>query len=236
MKRRLLVTSAPRLQMMLILLATGAAGFFVSYALLHLGVGWMWIRYPIAILLAYCVFLLLLRLWVAYQHSRSLDEDIIDYADAAFDAVDAGSEREFSIGDRGAGSSWNESSTVSSSSSSAEENSASGGFDLGFDLDDGWLIVAVVLIIAACLVASLYIVYIAPALLAEILVDSLLVAGLYRKLRKVEKRYWLEAAVRKTLLPVLLTAALFTAAGWMMQRIVPEAQSIGEVWRYIVED
>jgi len=223
--------------MMLILLATGAAGFFVSYALLHLGVGWMWIRYPIAILLAYCMFLLLLRLWVAYQRSQSLDEDIEDYADATLETVDGGSEQEFVIGDGGeAGNNWSENSTFDSSSSSAEESSAAGGFDLGFDLDDGWLIVAVVLIIAACLVASLYIVYIAPALLAEILVDSLLIAGLYRKLRRVEKRYWLESAVRKTLLPVLLTAALFTAAGWLMQRIVPEAQSIGEVWRYIVED
>jgi hypothetical protein len=261
MKNRLVARGAPRLQMMLILIVTGAAGFFVSYTLLRLGVIWMWLRYPIAILLAYCVFLLLLRLWLAYQQSRDLVEDLVDAADTALGVRDA--DRNFSVGNSNAGiGDWNETPSVPSPSSgigekfsvgekfstseqfsvgeklNAGENlsvggsTGSGGFSFDFDLEDGWLVVAVILIVVACLIASLYVIYVAPALLAEILVDSLLLAGLYKKLKILDKRHWLEAAVRKTLLPVLLTAALFTAAGWLMQKAVPEARSVGEVWRY----
>jgi hypothetical protein len=86
------------------------------------------------------------------------------------------------------------------------------------------------------LIASLYIIYAAPVLLAEILVDGLLVTGLYQRLKKVERRHWLESAVRRTLLPVVLVAVLFTAAGYLMQRAVPEAQSIGGVWASLMSD
>jgi len=83
------------------------------------------------------------------------------------------------------------------------------------------------------LIASLYIIYIAPALLAEILVDGVLVAGLYRRVKHIEQRHWLRAAVRRTFLPALLCATLFAVAGYAMQKAFPEAHSIGDVWKHI---
>lgn len=51
--RRLLARRAwPRLQMSLILSATGAAGFLASFALLHAGVWRIWLRYALAVLIA----------------------------------------------------------------------------------------------------------------------------------------------------------------------------------------
>ncbi|MBA2341523.1 MAG: hypothetical protein H0V88_14135, partial [Pyrinomonadaceae bacterium] len=101
------------------------------------------------------------------------------------------------------------------------------------DLDELWLVVVFVVAILGSLVAAFYVVYIAPALLAEILVDGLLMTGLYKRLKGIEQRHWLRAAIRRTLLPVLLVATLFTIAGYAMQRAAPEARSIGDVWEHI---
>src|SRR5215218_4647068 len=65
----LLRRGRPRVEMSLILAATGAAGFLASFAMLRLGLSLMWLRYGLAVLLAYAVFLLLLRVWLVL-HSR----------------------------------------------------------------------------------------------------------------------------------------------------------------------
>jgi hypothetical protein len=57
MERRL---HSPRLQMALIVASAGAAGFFASVALLHLGLTALWLRYPMAAAAGYATFLLLL--------------------------------------------------------------------------------------------------------------------------------------------------------------------------------
>src|SRR5919107_255209 len=87
---RLLVSRAwPRAQMTLILLATGCAGLLVSFTLLHAGLTRMWLRYPVAILCAYGVFLLLLRLWLAAQSRRKSGPDLdVDLTNADLSGVD----------------------------------------------------------------------------------------------------------------------------------------------------
>lgn len=245
-KRRLLRKGAPRLLMMLILLLTGAAGFAVSFSLLRLGLTRMWLRYPIAILLAYCVFLLLLRLWLFYQsrgHGPELEDadqlldlmssegtgDIAELADLI--PSGGGSGGNFEFGGGGAGGSWGESvSSAPKAIQSSGGGGGSGGFGFDLDLDEGWLIVLAIIAILGGIIASLYVIYIAPALLAEILVDGLLVAGLYKRLKGVEQRNWLGTAVRKTLLPALIVALFFSIGGYLFQKAVPAARSIGEVW------
>ncbi|HEX8638930.1 MAG TPA: hypothetical protein VF692_12755, partial [Pyrinomonadaceae bacterium] len=70
-KKRLLSESFPRLQISVILAITAMSGFLFSFALLNVGVSSMALRYPIAISLAYCVFLLLLRIWLWLQNNRA---------------------------------------------------------------------------------------------------------------------------------------------------------------------
>jgi hypothetical protein len=130
----------------------------------------------------------------------------------------------------GAGGTWGESVSTSSGSSGGSASS-SVGFDLG--LEEGWLIVIGIAALLGGLIATFYIVYIAPALLAEILIDGALVAGLYRRVKRIEQRHWLNAAVRRTLVPVLLVALFFTVAGYALQRAVPEARTMGNVWHHI---
>lgn len=246
-KSRLLRRGQPRLWVTLILLLTGLAGFLVSYLLLHSGMTRMWLRYPLAILFAYCVFLLLLRLWLALQRPRqSMVEgdgahDLLDAGDSLLRSRGGGYSEGFRFsggaadaGGGGTGSSWGEAS-LSGSSSSGSSGGDGGGWD-GVDLDEGIFLVVAIVVIAGALLAALYVVYIAPALLAEILVDGVLVAGLYRELKGLEQRHWLRAAVRKTLLPALIAAALFSTAGYALQRAAPKARSVGEVWQHLTED
>lgn len=245
-KSRLLRRGQPRLWVTLILLITGLAGFLVSYLLLHSGMTRMWLRYPLAILFAYCVFLILLRLWLALQRSPRPGVEVGDVSDGLLDLATrhnrfpgpGGHAEAFGFsgggadaGGAGAGSSWGESALSSSSSSGS-----SGGGGGGFDLDEGVFIVIAIAVIAGALLAVFYVIYIAPALLAEILVDGVLVAGLYREMKGIEQRHWLRTAVRKTLLPALIAAALFSAGGYALQRAAPKARSVGEVLKHLTED
>lgn len=222
-KRRLLQDSMPRLQMSLILLLTGLAGFLASFSLLHLNVSRMWIRYPIAILIAYGVFLLLLRLWL-WIYGRDMDVDL-DSADVVLELPSGGS-----------GSSevshFNASADIGDSHTGVSSSWWS-GIDFNLDLEEGWFLVIAIIVLIGALIASLYIIYIAPLLLAEILIDGVLLVGLYKRVKHIDQQHWLRAAVRRTVIPVLLIAMFFSIAGFAMQRIAPEAHSIGGFWKNI---
>ena len=224
-KRRLLQDSMPRIQMSLILLFTGLAGFLASFSLLQLDVSRMWIRYPIAILIAYGVFLLLLRLWL-WMYGRDMEVDLDpDLAEVVLDLPSGGSgpsevshfNAKADIGDSHAGgsSSW------------------WSGIDFDLDLEEGWFLVLAIIVLIGALIASLYIIYMAPLLLAEILIDGVLLAGLYKRVKHIDQQHWLRAAVRRTIIPALLIAVFFSIAGFAMQRVAPEAHSIGSFWKQI---
>ena len=252
-KSRLMRKGKPRLLVSLILTVTGLAGFLVSYVLLHSGMTRMWLRYPLAILFAYCVFLMLLRLWLSLQRPRRSENETGDLEDLGpdftlpdqfFPSPHAGPADGFKFsggggdaGGAGAGGNWGPQASLSSfSSSAATGGGSSGGGGGGFDLDEGAFIVIAIAVIAGAVIAVLYVVYVAPALLAEILVDGVLVAGLYRELKGVEQRHWLRSAVRKTMLPALIAAVLFSIGGYALQRAAPKARSVGEVWKYVTKD
>ena len=225
MKGRLLQESMPRIQMSLILLFTGLAGFLASFFLLQLDVSRMWIRYPIAILIAYGVFLLLLRLWL-WIYGRDMDVDLDpDLAEVVLDLTSGGSAPS-EVSHFNAGADIGHSHAGGSSSWWS-------GFNFDLDLEEGWFLVIAVIVLIGALIASLYIIYIAPLLLAEILIDGVLLVGLYKRVKHIDQRHWLRAAVRRTVIPVLLIAMFFSIAGFAMQRIAPEAHSIGGFWKNI---
>jgi hypothetical protein len=111
---------------------------------------------------------------------------------------------------------------------------------LDFDLDSEgcvFFLLALALVVAG-VCASLYVVYAAPLLLAEVLVEGVLLSGLYRGMKRARRGEgdWLGAALRRTWLPVLLTVLTFTAAGYLLQRAAPRARSIGEAWKMVSSD
>ncbi|SFD02931.1 hypothetical protein [Massilia yuzhufengensis] len=227
MRARLLRESFPRIQMFILVTITGLAGFGASVALLAGGIEVMALRYVLAMGVAYIVFLLLLWLWL---HTRTAD-----YLDIPASAGSDG-------GGGGSGAS-----DFAGGGGSFDGGGASGNVDFAPDgagieaiaekplavighADEGAIPLALVLIALGIVLSSLFVVWSAPILFAEILVDALLAAGLYRRLRVLDPRHWMVAALKRTLIPFILTTLVVAGAGWGMQAYAPEARSLGQVF------
>ncbi len=259
----------PRVEMSLILAATGAAGFVASFLMLRLGLSAMWLRYGLAVLLAYGVFILLLSVWLLLHRREPLSDvcgDLLNLTpdncgtsvvtDAPASTFGGGAD----FAGAGHGGSWD--AGVSSGMQSAVPQVDAGGVGVGgggsgggdggggsgvlsgldiFDADSEgcvFFLLALALVVAGTL-AALYVVYAAPLLLAEILVEGVLLSGLYRGMRRARRAGggdWLGATVRRTWLAVLLTLITFSAAGYFLQRAAPRARSFGEAWRMVGTD
>jgi hypothetical protein len=252
-RERLLRTRWPRLQMSAIAALTGASGFVASWVLLRLGLDRMAVRYGIAVLVAYGVFLMLVRIWLAY-HRRGLrfDADVVDSIDLV-DAIDLLPDGTpdvpsggGSFGGAGASASYSgpaprmlaaTPSRAGSASSASSASSSKASFDFSLDLDAGEAVVVVVVVAIALsvVVASIWLVLGAPALLAELLVDSALAGGLYRSMRRSatvpDLDDWWETALKKTAVPFLVVLVIAVAGGAAIQRVAPEAKSVGDVFR-----
>ncbi|MDH5407422.1 MAG: hypothetical protein OEZ33_00750 [Gammaproteobacteria bacterium] len=234
-RRKLEKTGYPRLQMSFLVLVTAASGFIFSYTLLQFGLTSMWLRYLVVIILAYMIFLLLLWLWL---RTRADDYfDIVDVADAipmprgGNAPVDVFSGDGGSFGGGGANASFGEASSVSvaESANAGDSDLVSGTVDAVSGADEFAIPLLLIVFVVSLLLSALFVIYSAPVLFAELMFDGVLAAGLYRRLRKLEYRHWLETAVRKTIWPFVLTALLVTAAGWGMANYAPGAHSIGDV-------
>jgi hypothetical protein len=123
----------------------------------------------------------------------------------------------------------------------ASRSGGGDGFSFGFDfdLDESAILVLVAILILAvtALGVAVWAVWTAPALLAEVLVDGLILTGLYRRLKRTqEPAHWIFGAVRRTWVPAVVVALLFSVSGWLLQRAVPEAQSIGAAWKAVTAE
>lgn len=215
--------------MLFIVVATGLSGFLFSFGLLRLGCEVMWIRYVAALSLAYLVFLTLIRLWALWNErtlGMRLDRgsvELVDLADAVDGLVD--------LSDIGAASPGPDGPIPFTQTTSTMGDWL--GIDL--DLDEIYVVLALMAALVSVLAASLYVILSAPSLFAEVLLDSLLSAGLYRRLRHLEGRSWLRAAIGRTILPALAVTVFFYVAGIIMQSYAPEATSIGGVWQHFTK-
>lgn len=238
LRRALLRRGLPRLQMSLIVVATGLVGFGASAGLLGAGMVSMPLRYGLAVAIAYATFLLLVRLWALYQR-RSFIDDLpnvdVPVSDIALGGGgDAVAEPDFGggeFGGGGAGRSWDGDLSSGDPSVSVLSSDGSSGSLSDVDLDEGWVVVAPLVLAVGTLVAAVYVIYIAPALLAEVLLDVLLVSGLYRGLRGLERRHWLSGIFRRTWVPVTGVLVLSVALGYGVQQMCPNADSIGDLFR-----
>lgn len=214
--------SYPRLVLGLILLVTGAVGLGVSYELLHAGVLRMWIRYPIAVLVAYGVMLALVRLWIEVEQRRfNPDDPAVREAIQRADARDLAASSE----------------PVKSGShdwKGLEHVVPDGCGDLSGCADVEGCIPLLLVGVGLGLVVVLGITLAgAPVLVAEIFLDAFLVGALYRKLRVAAKENWLSTAVRKTWKSALITTLLLGLGGAGLQYLAPGAHSIGQAIRQL---
>jgi len=216
----------PRLQMLLFLLATGLAGFLSSILLHAAGLTSMGIRYPLAVGLAYLVFLLLLGLWLLFLRRDRKETAAGSTGDAVDTTLDLMDDADVDVLPA-----VNFGSTMSSSSKSSGI-----GFDVGDSDSEGIVALIVVALIVVALgsavVASAYVLIDAPVLMAEVLVDGGLLFGLSRRMRS-RNPHWTMGVIRRTWIPVLIVAGCFSLVGFALGYFAPGAVTMGEALRIV---
>jgi hypothetical protein len=71
------------------------------------------------------------------------------------------------------------------------------------------------------------VIWIAPALLAELALDAVLSAGLYRRLKhQHDPDRWLATTLRSTVWPFVAATLSLLLAGMLMNLLVPDATSL----------
>lgn len=238
----------PRAQMTLLVSLTGGSGLLASFLMLHAGVDRMALRYPLALGVAYGVFLLLLWAWL-----RTRADDWTDVPDASLDLPtpsgrgtppwSSGGGGDFGGGGASASfdapvpaQGFSQGATPSCTADKGLSDGLGEGFNSLGDVADADELVVPLLVIALAaglLLSSFYVVYSAPTLFAELLLDGALSASLYRRLRGIERRHWVATALRRTALPFVLTALLLATVGWGLQTAVPGARSVGDALGHV---
>jgi hypothetical protein len=222
----------PRLQMGAIVLLTGVAGLVASFVLLTSGIESMPLRYPLAILIAYGVFLLQMWGWIRWR------------GDPVADVTDMGIDLALSLpGSGSSGGAWAGSgggSGGAGSSASWGDPVSSVGESSVLDVVDGdvevsTLPVLAVLAIAAvavvAVVAAGWVVWSAPVLMAELMVDAAIAGGLYRRMRGAQAQGWWWLCVRHTFWPLLGVIGFFVVFGGIAQWLSPGATTLMEAVR-----
>jgi hypothetical protein len=226
--------SFPRLQMLLLVMLTGLSGFIASSALLHMGIVTMWLRHLVTFAFAYLMFLGFLWTWLHKQPDHYTEfPDISGLSPSGTNHTEAchhGEGGNFSGG--GASSSFDGSSDHISVFDDAGDT-VGDALGTAADAEEFAIPLVTLILIATAAASSLFVIYstiyLAPTLFAELLVDSMLSASLYHRLRGLETPHWMETAMRRTALPFILAAVMTSIAGWLMALYAPEAHSIGDV-------
>src|SRR5262245_60728031 len=241
MRTRLETGHWPRIHCMLIVTMSTAAACLTSFLLLLMHVNWMAVRYGAAALAGYATFVLLLHAWVRWKWSRmKLNDDGSDVVDveANLVPVDFGPLPDAPLrvaggggqsGGGGASGSWGPGPKASVSGGSGRS------WGLDFDADDlFWVIVALVAAFAG-IVAIGYVVWIAPTLLAEAIVNGAIAGKVYHGMRKHEDDFWTSQIFRHTIVSGVVVFFCAVVVGYAFNRIAPEARSIGGVWAHLQE-
>ena len=232
----------PRVHCLFIVSLSAAAAFLTSFTLMILRVRWMAVRYGVAALAGYLTFLFLLRAWVRWRWSRvQLNADGHDLVDGVVNNIDlpmpplsgsGGSGASFGggggrSGGGGASGSWG--SPVSSGSGGGK--GGGGGLDLDGD-DLFWIIVVVVAAFGGAIAIG-YVIYIAPSLLAEAIVNGAVAGKVYHGMQKKDHEFWTEEIFKRTIVAGAVVIVCAIVAGYAFNRIAPEAISVGGVFSHL---
>jgi hypothetical protein len=245
-EERLLATSFPRLQMMLILSLAAVGTFLCSAMLVRCGLRSMGVRYALAVVGGYLSFLSFVRVWIAYQtrnwrfgrakEERSFDVDASDVLDTVgkLDMPDLSA-----LGDLGSAAGK----AFSGGGGGFGGGGASGSFDVDLPSGDGAsdaldavggsddalpIIIALVALLGA-VVALGFVVYSSPVLFAEVLLDVAVLGAVYKKNQRHQRSHWAAGVLGRTYKPMLVLTVLASIFGFAMQSTAPQATTLGAV-------
>lgn len=227
-----------RFHMSLILMATALSGLLATKLLLMLQVESIVLRYPLVVIFAYLTFFLFIKLWLIYL-SASRVFDVPDIGDglvpdfsgmSAPDIdIDAGSPG-FGGGGGGTGGGGGvtgsfdgptvnaQAGFMPSSPAVPESSSGIGDFFSGiFDIDDdGFILIAIGLLLAVIFGSAFYLIYIAPHILSEAAFDFLLGSSLIKSYKKMNKPDWMGSVFKDTYKPFLVVLVVTIAVAWFI--------------------
>lgn len=252
------VQYATRFHMFLIVATSISAALLTTRLMLVGGVGEMWVRYLVALALAYLTFFFGVYIWLHLspygRHlrygrggKRSLDGNLPDGlpninlgssgASGATDDAFQGGGGSFDGG--GAGGSWEAGSgDLSVGSSDFSGSNALGNLGVTDVGDEGGclLVIAGILlaIVLACVFgATAYVIYQAPAILAEVVFEVLLGSRMARGAQALDSAYWASALLRRTWKPFALMAVIIMAFSLFSHWAFPQVHTAGEIIRMI---
>jgi len=240
-----------RLHMSLILVATFAVGLLTVHGLFAIHVAKLWMRYAIAVIVAYASFLGLLKIWLFYfaicirqAHGKGSSGGVdVDFCDFSSGGSSSGSSSSISelgsgggkFGGGGASGSWGASEpqpvivapmqTASASTSSASHggSSSSSGFGLDLDGDEIVLVIIIIAVATAIIGAGAYLIWAAPTILGDAAFNAVLASALIHKTKKVSHPEWVGSVLHATAIPFSIVFALTILMGWYAQHICPSA-------------
>ena len=234
-----------RLHMFWILTGTFLAGLLASRLLLALEVNHLAVRYVIAVFLAYLTFLLLIRLWlwyIGYAVRRERDPDPADALDLLShlsidggaanlgDAADQGGGGEFGGG--GATGSWGDAADIQPlvqpvSHASAQPSGC--GFDI--DLDAAVVVIAFIALVLTLFIAAGYVIYAAPAILADAAMEAALAIALARRAKRVDRPSWVGSVLGATFGPAIAVMLFAMILGLVVEHYCPDANRLLDALR-----
>jgi hypothetical protein len=250
LERRIAHDYFVRFHMSVILAAVISSGVLASKCLMALGFAFP-LRYPVAVLASYCVFLTLVRVWIWYVSVHTAAG--LGVANLDFGGGGSGGSLNFggggvarggsgsgsgfsgfgggSSGGGGASSSWEGSDAAAVAAQPAPAPSGSHWWpDFDFDLgdDDGWVIALLIALIACILGGGLYLVYAAPHILPEA-AGQVILAGALTRVSKEPHHNWMAGVIWATWIPFVIVLILAGVLGWQAHRHCPEAHRLLEV-------
>jgi hypothetical protein len=230
-----------RLHMTLILVATFAVGLLTVHGLFAIHVAKLWMRYAIAVIVAYGAFLGLLKIWLFYfaicirhAHGKSSSggADISDFCDFSGGGSSSGSSSSISdlssgggkFGGGGASGSWGTAEPQPVITAPLKSGSSSGGgFSLDLDGDEIVLVLIIIAVAAAIIGVGAYLIWAAPTILSDTAFNAVLASALIRKTKKVSHPEWVGSVVHATAIPFTIVFAFTVLMGWYAQHICPSA-------------
>jgi hypothetical protein len=236
-----------RLHMTLILLATSMAGILASKGMLAIGLHNVALRYPITVLIAYLVFFAAIKIWLWLMTDAPVSSSS-DRGDSILNNIDipipsgGSAEPAFAGGGGdfgGGGASADFGDTLSEMASGAGDALGGVGDAVGDAIggvadDEGGLVLVVVLGLLAILLfsvlgAGVFLIWEAPAILAEAAFNALLAASLVRSTRRMNEPDWMGSVFAATWKPFAVVLAMALVSGWAMHHYLPKAARIMDV-------
>lgn len=238
-----------------ILITTALSGVLASKCFLVFRIENIVVRYPLAVLIAYLVFFLCIKLWLWYvRPARAKDSNWSEWLDIPTPSSGSsgggslpslkGGGGEFS--GAGASGSFDAPATVLSDTPIATISEGSSGIAdgvgdavgeaagaLGEEAGVIGVVVLAVLaaVVAAILGSAIYVVSEAPMILSEAAFEGLLAASLVKKARIIDDEDWIGSIFKTTWKPFATTFAVALVAAFTLHAYFPEATKLSDVLR-----